>query len=333
MVDLTGKSILLISARFFGYETEIKSRLQELGASVDWYDDRPSNTFVVKSLIRINNRILHFTIRRYYNQVIRQTSHKSYDYVLFVNPESITVSLWQKIRVTHRNAKFVLYMWDSFKNKPNTKDLVCHFDSKFSFDQEDCAVSSYNLKYRPLFFLNEYSRIDLYGKRSFDVSFIGTIHSDRFQILKSVRDQCKKLGIANFYYMYFPSQVLFWLMWIRNKTIRMEGWDNFKFTALNKNEVIDIIAKSKSIVDIQHPQQFGLTMRTIEVLGARRKLITTNKQIINYDFYHPQNICVIERNNPVVEKSFIDSEIVLLEDSIYNKYSIDGWIQDVLELK
>ena len=35
-------------------------------------------------------------------------------------------------------------------------------------------------------------------------------------------------------------------------------------------------------------------MRTIEMLGAL-KMITTNAEIQNYDFYHPNNICIVDR--------------------------------------
>ena len=65
------------------------------------------------------------------------------------------------------------------------------------------------------------------------------------------------------------------------------------------------LKQSKTVVDIQHPKQSGLTMRTIEMLGANKKMITTNADIQNYDFYHPNNICIVDRNNVVVPPEFI----------------------------
>ena len=91
-----------------------------------------------------------------------------------------------------------------------------------------------------------------------------------------------------------------------------------------------IYADSKCIVDVENPGQHGLTMRSIETLGLRRKFITTNADIINYDFYNPNNILVIDRKNPIVNMSFFDKAYEELPKEIYEKYSLRSWIINVL---
>ena len=44
-----------------------------------------------------------------------------------------------------------------------------------------------------------------------------------------------------------------------------------------KEKIIEIFKKSRCIIDAPQKGQNGLTIRTIECLGAKRKLITTNK--------------------------------------------------------
>ena len=44
---LQSKKILLFSVSFFNYEKIIAERLKELGADVDFYDERPSNSIFV----------------------------------------------------------------------------------------------------------------------------------------------------------------------------------------------------------------------------------------------------------------------------------------------
>ena len=63
-------------------------------------------------------------------------------------------------------------------------------------------------------------------------------------------------------------------------------------------------------------------MRTIEMVGLRKKLITTNAEIVNYDFYDSSNICIINRNSPVLDQNFISVPYKELPDSIYQKYSL-----------
>ena len=72
-------------------------------------------------------------------------------------------------------------------------------------------------------------------------------------------------------------------------------------------------------------------MRTIETLGAKKKLITTNKQIIEYDFYNPANVLVVDRKNPVIPDVFMITPYVEIPQEIYNKYYIDSWRDTLLQ--
>ena len=71
-------------------------------------------------------------------------------------------------------------------------------------------------------------------------------------------------------------------------------------------------------------------MRSIEIIGLRRKFITTNRDIVNYDFYNPNNILVLDRKNSIVDMSFFDKPYEMLPDEIYEKYSLRNWILEVL---
>ena len=51
ITEFSGKKILFISAKFFGYEVEIKKKLESFGSEVDFYDERPKNDFMTKKLL------------------------------------------------------------------------------------------------------------------------------------------------------------------------------------------------------------------------------------------------------------------------------------------
>lgn len=72
-------------------------------------------------------------------------------------------------------------------------------------------------------------------------------------------------------------------------------------------------------------------MRSIEIVGLRKKLITTNKDIVNYDFYHPDNILILDRRNPVIDRSFFEKPYKMLEERIYGKYSLSSWLTQILQ--
>ncbi|MEJ7645949.1 MAG: hypothetical protein WKF87_15245 [Chryseolinea sp.] len=333
MNSLDGKRVLLIAARFFGYEDEIRLKLVSLGASVDFFDQRPSNSFLTKALIRVNKKFLSRRIRTYYAQLLERTRDVHYDYILFISPEVITGNAFRELKQAHPAAKLIVYMWDSIRNKgKNIQDILPLFDYRLSFDKGDCESSALKIHYRPLFFLNDYFSILQVPKRKYDLLFVGTIHSDRHRILMALREICLAESLSYFYYMYFPSRLLFYMRAVLDPSLRNTSKEAFKFYPLRKNEIIALMETSNVIVDIQHPKQTGLTMRTIEVLGARKKLLTTNSDIVTYDFYNPENILVIDRDNIKVDLSFFKTSFVELEPAIYQKYSIDGWISDIFNL-
>ncbi|MEF9477069.1 hypothetical protein OWR28_04370 [Chryseobacterium sp. 1B4] len=88
---------------------------------------------------------------------------------------------------------------------------------------------------------------------------------------------------------------------------------------------------SKIILDIAHPHQKGLSFRPYEAIGLNKKLITTNQEIITYDFYNPKNILVIKDiSNFTIPESFLSEDYEQAEDWIKEKYYIKNWIKTIL---
>jgi hypothetical protein len=329
MISLKGKRILFFAPRYFGYDIEIQKKLVDLGAKVSLYDERPLNTFFGKATIRINNHFLANTTELYYEEILKKTDDESYDFVLFVNAEAITQKVFLRLRNHQKNAVFILYMWDALANKKNTCRILKHFDYRFSSNSEDCLNPDLDIHYHRLFYLDEYKSIPVTSDYAYDLCFIGSIHSDRHRILMDIDKLCRRRGLRFFKYMFFPSQVLYHVRKIYDPSVWGHQIQEYQFTALSKKQIVDLISQSKVIVDIQHPNQTGLTMRTIEMLGARRKLITTNREILNYDFYNPNNIHVIERHHLEIPDQFLAAPFVPLNPEMYQKYSINGWLEDL----
>ena len=130
--------------------------------------------------------------------------------------------------------------------------------------------------------------------------------------------------------MFFPNKLLYYKYKFENWTKEKICINDFKFVSLNSSEVLAYLNKCKTVIDIQHPKQIGLTMRTIEMLGLKKKLITTNTDIVNYDFYNKNNICVIDRENIEIDKSFFLSDYDYDTDNCREKYSLDFFINELL---
>ena len=330
---LTSKKILLFAPKYFGYEKDIVAKLSEMGANVDYYDERPGNGFFIKSVIRLSRNTFNFFIKMYYSKILKETAKQKYDYVFVVNLEALSPSILSKIKLQQPNAKFILYMWDSIQNKKNAISTLPYFDCTLTFDSDD-AKKINNLHLRPLFFSDIYDAHtwgDLNNKEDIDFLFIGTMHSDRYSILQIIKDFVLSHEMSIYLYMYFQFNILFWYKIIRDKKFRVASKREFNFTELKRSQVIDYLKRAKIIIDIEHPEQAGLTSRTLEMLGAKKKIITTNIHIKEYDFYDEQNVLIIDRDSPQIPLGFLNSNYKDVSEDIRFKYSIRGWLTEIFK--
>lgn len=327
MSNLAGKRVLLIAPKFFGYEKKIADKIKEFGADVDLYDERANPTTLDKIFIRMHFLFpVNRKINKYYSNIIK--NDKEYDYVVFINPETVNIALLKKMKLKFSNAIFILYMWDSLQNKPHTQKLISFFDKKFSFNKDDCKL--YGMIFRPLFFIDDYNvdKVNSATEIKYDISFVGTIHSDRYFILKEIKNWAEGIKLKTYFFMYFPSKILYYKYKINNPGKHIDKND-FSYIPKKSDDIKNILLSSRTVIDIQHPKQTGLTMRTIETLGLDKKLITTNEDIKNYDFYNPKNILVIDRNNPAVDENFIKTPYEKIVPEIKNRYSLAGFIEEL----
>ncbi len=103
------------------------------------------------------------------------------------------------------------------------------------------------------------------------------------------------------------------------------------FKTISKEQTEEIYKKSSCVVDYQSEDQSGLTIRTIECLAHKCKIITNNTSIMQADFYNPNNIYIYcDISHFSVPVDFIKSAYFETPKSIVNKYSIEGFVKDIL---
>lgn len=326
---LEGKRILFLSVKFFQYEQFIKEELEAAGASVDWFDERPSNSFYTKAILRIKKSFYAQTIQRYYQSLIESIQNNHYDYFFLVKGEAVPVFFIEFLRKNNPGIKTIFYTWDSLKNSSNCLEILHLFDEKFSFDADD--AQKYGMKFRPLFFARLYdgATFDDGHDSLYDLAFIGTAHSDRYTIAEKIVQWCTLQRFKTFTFYYSPSKLLFWFKKILDRNFRCFDSRKISFHSLGHRHILEIYQNAKVVLDINHPAQKGLTMRTFEVLGAGRKLITTNEAIKSYPFYDANNILVIDRGNPVIDREFFSSRFHQIPISVRENMSLRGWIQEI----
>jgi hypothetical protein len=304
------------------------SHFRSRGAEVDWIDDRASNHAVFKAMVRFDLPGAGLVARRHFERAFFALRDRRYTDVLVVNPEGCGLAVLKQLRRLQPQARFALYRWDSFENRKHLSPtaLLKQFDRASTFDDVD--AERYGMRFRPLFFSDEAPARQIEPRYAF--SFIGTMHSDRYRIVSALNRQASEFGLATFVYPFLASRAIYWVYRAARPEFRGTKFGDFRYKSMPYAEAMEVTGASLAAIDIEHPKQRGLTMRTFEVLAAGKKLITTNARIRDYDFYSPDRICVIDRLQPRVEKSFFEAPPVPWEASQRARYSIRAWADDVL---
>lgn len=325
--------LLLIMPNFFDYPQVICEELQKMGYIVDYFDDRPSTRSIIKAIIRINKKLISLYISNYSNKIINKIEKISYDYVLLISGQSLSFdeNAIKKIKTTHPKAKFVLYQWDSLKNFPYIQKFHKYFDTIYSFDKKD-VNNSEKMKFLPLFFSKKYQEIANNSKwnTKYDFSFVGTAHPKKYKLINKMSQELKQIYPKQFIYFFLPSKLVYIYRKIKNIEFRNAKYKEFHFVPLSNKELDKILKNTNCILDSAQDGQNGLTIRTIEALGAQKKLITTNPNILTYDFYCEENIYVYSGEFDFNAK-FFTNPYKPVDCKIYNQYTLHSWLNKLLD--
>jgi hypothetical protein len=325
-MNLAGKRVLMIAPKFFGYEKDILGELARRGAEVDFLRDRPFDSALMIAATRFVRPVVMSRVDRQYREQLAAFGRSSYDLILVVNGQTLSQELLANLRTAYPTAPFVLYLWDSIANRQSTRHNLVHFDRVFTFDPQD--AKAFNLQLRPLFFSPGFEASGEVA-HDIDISFIGTAHTDRAKIVGDV-DRSLPADINRYWYLYLQAPWVFAAYKVTNPTFRHAQIEQFSFDPLARDTVRSVFARSKAVLDIEHPRQIGLTMRTFETFGASKKLLTTNSRIYDSDFYNPANILVLDRRYARVPQEFLLSPYVPPSPGLYRKYSLAGWADEIL---
>ena len=320
--------ILLMAPTFFGYRDRVRDELSHLGHDVECVDDRPSESVSFKSLAKISYRLIDRQIAEYAMSLREKVAAGEYDLLLFMGGMSFcfTHDQFSSIK-SASNARFVAYLWDAFNNCERFGACRDLFDIIYSFEPSDCE--RYGLKLRPLFFSGAYDGLPLVpvGGFTYDACFIGSVHQpSKFEAISSICDNLESRGLRVFRFFFMPSKSAAALRRLTNPAYR--GVE-FSFESLPAEKVAEIYARSKAIIDSPQAGQCGLTMRTLETIGAHRKLITANPDAVLYDFASRGDVAVW-RGEGSIPPDFFETSYRVLPDEVYRSYSIETFVRTLL---
>lgn len=217
------------------------------------------------------------------------------------------------------NVRIIFYCWNSINEISSRTDINRLFnDSRieiWSYNSADCA--KYGLMYNPQFWNTSLMNKDWNTDTSineYDISFIGS-PKNRINIIQRLNDFCNENNLISYFY-------------ITDYKCNFNKNVNNEFIPYNVY-IKKIASRSSAILDIVTKENYGLTLRPLEALFLKKKLITNYKEIVNEPFYNSNNIYVID----VDERNLLDFLSLPLKKiplEIVNLYNCDSWLNRFL---
>ncbi|WP_372474559.1 hypothetical protein AB4865_04605 [Capnocytophaga sp. ARDL2] len=237
------------------------------------------------------------------------------DYILVVNPSHFSTKVINVLR--KKTNHFYCLNYDSLERSPIVKEIILLFDKIFSFDPKDVENHSF------LYPTTNFNYLDKHKNYSNEKDAFIVILGDAFreQILHKLADVLIQKKCNNFDFVVVNSK-------------QTKKHPNFNYLQHNipLNEVFNKMKRAKILIDIVHNNQTGVSFRVFEAMALGKKIITNNPSVKLYDFYNPNNICIIDENNIAISEEFLSSPYEELPEEIYQKYTLSQWTKNIFNL-
>ena len=224
---------------------------------------------------------------------------KDYEMVIIgENHYNFDVSKYIKRR--NPNCKIIVFFWnkivfDSYLDILNDPNV----DEFYTYDEDE--AKKYHFKLTSTFYTKGLQLPD--NKPEYDVLFLGRAKDREKDILE-----------------------------IENKIKKQKVKTNFKIIKDEKDYIdyydyLELLSKSKAVLDYNAYEQNSLSLRVMESLFYKKKLITSNKTIKKQKFYNKNNIFIIGIDKWEKLNDFINSDYEEIDQEIIDYYDFEEWIK------
>lgn len=318
--------ICVISFDFWGYDTHIVEALKKknidahhlkIGAvGHDSLGEKIKNAF---SKIFLKRNLKHEKRQKYVIDKLKKLGHQ--DQILVLNPDVFDNETLAFIRKYTK--KMITFLYDNLGRIP-VQDKLHFFDKIYAFDDVDIEKHGFErlTNYNYLEFLPQEKQ-----NPKLDILYITSCDKKRICQLLKLEKIFENLGLKSKIYVIGKK---FW----KHKLAQFFNKNNLIFSRkiIKHKDLPKYYQDTKIIIDLMRKNQYGLSFRVFEAMAMEKKIITDNEKIQQYDFYHPQNILVLNEDFSNLAQAFFETPYQPLPKEIYEKYTIEKWVERVFNL-
>ncbi|MCL2300643.1 MAG: hypothetical protein FWC27_10925 [Firmicutes bacterium] len=187
----------------------------------------------------------------------------------------------------------------------------------YSFQREDCE--SFGLRFNSTMYAPPPAALfPAPPETLYDVLFLG-VPKDRLPLLRRLHRQMTALGL----------RTKFQVGLLGEEGILPEAGKGWRITRewVDYPEYLCWVMQSRAVLDIYQAIQTGFSLRVMEHIFFSKKLITNNAVIKRADFYHPENIFLLQEDDIGGLQAFLDLPFVPIQEEIKDYYRFEHWVE------
>ncbi|MFP8893009.1 hypothetical protein [Chryseobacterium sp. EZn1] len=273
--------------------------------------------FFIKNILR-NKEYKQYLIQKHFLDELNKNLSaitEELDYVLVIRPDNFPISFIKNLK--SKTQRLIAYQWDGIEKFPEIRNYFNLFDIFFCFERVE---SQPNIQPITNFYFDHLpSSEKKYNAEKPKLYFVGLYWKSREEKINRFIDEVSGLSIElSIFIQYFqePETKNDKIQYIQNR--------------ISFRENLDLVKSSDILLDFVDPLHNGLSIRFFEGIYYKKKVITDNVTVKKYDFYHPDNIFVVENNNYKNIKQFLKKPYFTLSDDIVKKYGFSNWIKKII---
>lgn len=224
------------------------------------------------------------------------------------------------IKKVNPGCRVYLFMWNKIDRVHHNHLLYSDKNGIYSTDPGDCR--EYGLHYNHIFYLPQLHRPYLPSDRD-SLFFLGA-DKGRGEFLLKWKKLFEKCGL--------PCDIR--ILGEASKQASASLRSLYTPKPLDYRQYLQRCEECTVLLDIPQAGQRALTLRVLEAVFLSKKLITSNAELRNYEFYNENNILILPQNpeelSPETVKDFLKREFLPYPAEVLERYGISDWLNRFL---
>lgn len=260
---------------------------------------------------RFKQGLLDWPMYTHLQEYARDNTWDRYEVIIVFDAVYLVPALWH---VKNKHCRLILWMWNTVGDCDVRRiNLAKEFAEVWTFDKKD--AEQFGLHYSNQFYFRPDDQHDERNEES--VFFVGA-DKNRMQLLCSVSKKLSQIEYVSDFFV-LPDQ-------------NQEYGEPAKGFLLNDwmdySQVLEHVRKCTAVLDLVKEGQVGITVRTLEAVFYKKKVITNNAAVKYCDLYDSGNIYILDHEKEALEE-FLKAEVNEYPDAVLDRYTAATWLKNL----